>query len=109
MVTIRGLPTKTTFARGVLSRQEITQRLKERIHNDYSPGEVQGEALVLKRMGLIPVDADYEKLLFDLLSEQVAGFTIRIARRCTSRTGCRSTCKTGAGARNSACAARPAL
>lgn len=74
VVTIRGLPTKTTFARGVLSRQEITQRLKERIHNDYSPGEVQGEALVLKRMGLIPVDADYEKLLFDLLSEQVAGF-----------------------------------
>jgi hypothetical protein len=49
-------------------------RLKERIHNDYSPDEVKGEALVLKRMGLLPVDADYEKLLFDLLSEQVAGF-----------------------------------
>ncbi len=74
VVAIRGLPTKSSFARGVLSRQEITQRLKERIHNDYSPEEVQGEALVLKRMGLIPVEADYEKLLFDLLSEQVAGF-----------------------------------
>lgn len=29
---------------------------------------------MLKRMGLLPVDADYEKLLFELLSEQVAGF-----------------------------------
>lgn len=74
VVAIRGLPTKSTFARGVLTRQEITQRLKERIHNDFSPEEVKGEALVLKRMGLLPVDADYEKLLFDLLSEQVAGF-----------------------------------
>ncbi len=74
VVAIRGLQSKSSFARGVLSRQEITLRLKERIHNDYSPDEVKGEALVLKRMGLLPVDADYEKLLFDLLSEQVAGF-----------------------------------
>jgi hypothetical protein len=74
VIALRGLAMKSSFARGVLSRQEITQRLKERIHNDYSPEEVYGEALALKRMGLLPVDADYEKLLFDLLSEQVAGF-----------------------------------
>ncbi|MBL9043307.1 MAG: hypothetical protein JNM83_16970 [Myxococcales bacterium] len=74
VVAIRGLPMKSPFARGVLTRQEITLRLKERIHNDYSPEEVRGEALMLKRMGLLPVDADYEKLLFELLSEQVAGF-----------------------------------
>ncbi|MDW8284135.1 MAG: hypothetical protein RMK29_20715, partial [Myxococcales bacterium] len=36
--------------------------------------EVRIEAAILKRMGLLPPEADYEKLLFNLLTEQVAGF-----------------------------------
>lgn len=74
VVALRGLSQKAPFSRGVLNRQQIMERLKERIHIDYSPDEVRQEALVLKRMGFLPPDADYEKLLFDLLSEQVAGF-----------------------------------
>ncbi|HMU41092.1 MAG TPA: hypothetical protein PKE31_18950 [Pseudomonadota bacterium] len=74
VATIRGLPPKAPFARGILTREQIVERLKDRIHQDYSPDEVRKESLVLKRMGLLPMDADYEKLLFDLLSEQVAGF-----------------------------------
>lgn len=74
VATLRGLPQTTPFARGVLSRAEIGLRLRERIAKDYSPEEVQVESAVLKRMGLLPLDADYEKLLFDLLTEQVAGF-----------------------------------
>jgi len=35
---------------------------------------VRNEARVLKRLGLLPADVDYEKLLLDLLMEQVAGF-----------------------------------
>jgi hypothetical protein len=74
VVAIRGLPLKSPFKRGVLSREEIGRRLKERISKEYTPEEVQIESGVLKRMGLLPIGADYEKLLFDLLTEQVAGF-----------------------------------
>lgn len=74
VATLRGLPQTTPFARGVLSRAEIGLKLRERIAKDYSKDEVQVESAVLKRLGLLPFDADYEKLLFELLTEQVAGF-----------------------------------
>jgi hypothetical protein len=74
VVALRGLPEKTPVARGVLSRAEIGAKLKERIGKEYTPDEVKAEARVLKRLGLLPVDADYEKLILDLLMEQVAGF-----------------------------------
>lgn len=71
---LRGLPAKGRFQRGVLSRTEIGQKLRERVTKDYSHEEVRVEAAVLKRLGLLPVAADYEQLLLDLLTEQVAGF-----------------------------------
>jgi hypothetical protein len=58
----------------VLSREEIGAKLKERIGKEYTAAEVRDEARVLKRIGLLPSDVDYEKLLLDLLMEQVAGF-----------------------------------
>lgn len=72
--TLRGLPIKAPVQRGVLTRAEIGQRLRERIAKDYSAEEVRIESGVFKRMGLLPEAADYEKLVFDLLTEQVAGF-----------------------------------
>ena len=36
---------------------------------------------MLKRLGLLPADVDYEKLLLDLLMEQVAGFYDPFARQ----------------------------
>lgn len=77
---LRGLPAKTPFQRGVLSRTEIGQKLRERLAKDYSKDEVRIESGVLKRLGLLPDGADYEKLLFDLLTEQVAGFYDPYAR-----------------------------
>lgn len=74
VAALRGLPQTTPIARGVLSRAEIGLKLRERIAKDYSKDEVQVESAVLKRLGLLPLDADYEKLLFELLTEQVAGF-----------------------------------
>jgi hypothetical protein len=71
---LRGLKVKTTLSRGVLSRDAIGQKLKERLAKEYTPVEVKNEARVLKRLGLLPADADYEKLILDLLMEQVAGF-----------------------------------
>jgi hypothetical protein len=74
VAALRGLSPKAPLARGVLSRDEIGQKLRERIGKEYTPDEVRGEGRVLKRLGLLPPDADYEKLILDLLMEQVAGF-----------------------------------
>src|SRR5262249_47718141 len=48
---------------------------------EYTPQEVRAEARVLKRLGLLPESADYEKLILDLLMEQVAGFYDPFAAR----------------------------
>jgi hypothetical protein len=71
---LRGLSVKAPLQRGVLSRDAIGGKLRERLAKEYTPEEVRGEARVLKRLGLLPADADYEKLILALLMEQVAGF-----------------------------------
>jgi hypothetical protein len=71
---LRGLSLKAPLQRGVLSKDEIGTKLKDRIGKEYTPEEVRIEARVLKRLGLLPADVDYEKMLLDLLMEQVAGF-----------------------------------
>jgi hypothetical protein len=71
---LRGLSIVKPIQKGVLSRDEIGAKLRERIGKEYTPDEVRAEARVLKRLGLLPPDADYEKLILDLLMEQVAGF-----------------------------------
>jgi hypothetical protein len=78
---LRGLQPKAALQRGVLSRDEIGAKLKERIGKEYTPEEVRAESRVLKRLGLLPVEADYEKLILDLLMEQVAGFYDPFAQR----------------------------
>src|SRR5260370_29460905 len=56
---LRGLPPKAPLARGVLSRDEIGAKLKQRIAKEYTPEEVQSESRVLKPPGLLPPQADY--------------------------------------------------
>ena len=71
---LRGLKLKAPLQRGVLSRAQIGAKLQARIGKEYTPEEVRAESRVLKRLGLLPADVDYEKMLLDLLMEQVAGF-----------------------------------
>lgn len=71
---LRGLSLKAPLQRGVLTRDEIGAKLKDRIGKEYTPDEVRAESRVLKRLGLLAPDVDYEKMLLDLLMEQVAGF-----------------------------------
>ncbi|MDB4970000.1 MAG: hypothetical protein JWN44_5689 [Myxococcales bacterium] len=74
VAALRGLTLKAPLQRGVLSRDEIGVKLKDRIGKEYSADEIRTEARALKRLGLLPPDVDYEKMLLDLLMEQVAGF-----------------------------------
>ncbi len=77
---LRGLTLARPFQKGVLSREAIGQKLRDRIAKEYTPAEIGVESRVLKRLGLLPPDADYEQMLLDLLMEQVAGFYDPFAR-----------------------------
>src|SRR5207249_4638730 len=81
VVALRGLSQTRPFAKGVLSRDAISAKLKDRIGKEYTADEIQIEARILKRLGLLPPDADYEQMLLDLLKEQVAGFYDPFARQ----------------------------
>jgi hypothetical protein len=74
VANLRGLPPKTTIARGVLSREQIVEKQRARIAKHLTPEDIRREAGVLKRMGLLPPDMNYEKTVFELFADQVAGF-----------------------------------
>ena len=74
VAALRGLSLRHPIVRGVMSKPQITRRLLARVHQEYKPGEIQAEELAMKRLGLLPLDADYLKLVIKLLSDQVAGF-----------------------------------
>lgn len=74
VAALRGLPPKTTIARGVLSREQIVDKQRARIAKQLTPEDIRHEAGVLKRLGLLPSDMNYEKTVFDLFADQVAGF-----------------------------------
>jgi hypothetical protein len=76
---LRGLERKRPIRRGVMQKREIEQRLLARIDEEYTPEELAAEELAMKRLGLIPIDIDYKKLVVDLLTDQIAGFYDPIA------------------------------
>src|SRR5215471_8148230 len=71
---LRQLPAKAPVKRGVLGREAIKAKLREQIARQYTGEEIKVEGRVLKSLGLLPADLDFEKFQLDLLMEQVAGF-----------------------------------
>jgi hypothetical protein len=71
---VRGLKPMHPVAKGVLGREAIRDKLMSRIKKEYSPEEIADEERVLKRLGLLPPEVDYEKAVMNLLLEQIAGF-----------------------------------
>ena len=78
---IRGLPQKRPIQRGVMTKEQIRERLVQRIGEEYSAAELAGEELALKRMGLLPADTDYMQLVIEVLTDQIAGFYDPAERR----------------------------
>src|SRR5262245_42204500 len=70
----RGLPLKKPIARGVMTRDQIEQRILQRLAEDYAEADVAGEERGMKRLGLFPPDLDYKETVIRLLKEQIAGF-----------------------------------
>src|SRR4029077_13004919 len=68
-----GLPIKHQVKRKLTSRDEVVAYL-EKHTNDEDAKRLKRSELVLKKFGLLPREFDMEKLLVDLLREEVAGY-----------------------------------
>jgi hypothetical protein len=68
-----GLPIKREVKRKLTSREEVVSYLTKHM-NDEDTQRLRRSELVLKKFGLLPRDFDLEKLLVELLREEVAGY-----------------------------------
>ena len=68
-----GLPIKKQVKRRLTSRDEVVAYLTKHL-KDEDVKRLQRSELVLKKFGLLPREFDMEKLLVDLLREEVAGY-----------------------------------
>src|SRR5580700_2361359 len=68
-----GLPIKKEVKRRLTSRDEVVAYLTKHM-KDEDVKRLQRSELVLKKFGLLPREFDMEKLLVDLLREEVAGY-----------------------------------
>ncbi|HEY6179782.1 MAG TPA: hypothetical protein VIX73_35250 [Kofleriaceae bacterium] len=71
---IRGLPLKQAIPNEVVDRDELRARLLKMAAEDKTAEESAAEGFALERWGMIPPGTNYERLLVDLLTDQVAGY-----------------------------------
>jgi hypothetical protein len=71
---LRGLPVKRPIPNEVVDKDELRKRLLAMANEDKTKTETAAEGLALARWGMIPRAANYEQLLIDLLTEQIAGY-----------------------------------
>ncbi len=71
---IRGLPLKKAIPNEVVDKEELRRRLIAMASDAKTKAGNAAEAIALARWGLIPLATDYEALLIDLLTEQIAGY-----------------------------------
>jgi len=71
---VRGLPLKRPIPNDVVDKDELRRRLVVMAAEDKTHAETVAEGMALQRWGMIPLATDYEQLLVDLLTEQIAGY-----------------------------------
>ena len=71
---IRGLPLKQAIPNEVVDRDELRRRLLQMAAEDKTAADSAAEGFALARWGMIPPGTDYEALLVELLTDQVAGY-----------------------------------
>ena len=80
---LRGIPLKGPIPHEVVGRDELRRRLLALAAEAKTRAQTQRDALALARWGLIPLATDYERLLVDLLAEQIAGYYDPKTKRLT--------------------------
>ena len=71
---IRGLPLRRKIPNEVVDRDELRKRLIAMAGEDKTKLETAAEGIGLARWGMIPRATNYEAMLLDLLTEQIAGY-----------------------------------
>ena len=71
---VRGLPLKRPIPNEVVDRDQLRARLLAMAAEDKTAAESAAEGFALERWGMIPPGLDYQAMLIDLLTEQIAGY-----------------------------------
>jgi hypothetical protein len=71
---VRGLPAKKPIASEEVDRDELHARLVKLANDGKTADETRAEGLALARWGLIPATLDYQTLIVDLMTDQIAGY-----------------------------------
>ena len=71
---VRGLKLKRKVPNDVVDKAELRRRLLAMAAEDKVTHDTAAEGLAQVRWGLIPAGTDYEALLIELLTEQIAGY-----------------------------------
>jgi len=71
---VRGLPLKQPIPNEVVDRNELRARLLKMAAEDKTAEDAAAEGFALQRWGMIPLGTNYEGLVVDLLTDQVAGY-----------------------------------
>ena len=80
---IRGLPVKRAIPNDVVDRAELKRRLLALAAEEKTHVQTGAESLALQRWGLLPLGTDYEAMLVELLTEQIAGYYDPDTKRLT--------------------------
>lgn len=80
---VRGLPLKRPIPNEVIDRDELRARLRKMAAEDKTAAESAAEGFALERWGMISPGTDYEAMLLELLTEQVAGYYDPDTRKLT--------------------------
>jgi hypothetical protein len=79
----RGLSLKRPIPNDVVDKVELRRRLVEMMHEEKTARQLAGEGFAMRRWGLLPLALDYEALMLDLLTEQIAGYYDTDRKRLT--------------------------
>src|SRR5258705_1487722 len=71
---VRGLPLKKPIPNEVVDKDELRKRLLAMAQEEKTKAETKAEGIALARWGMIPYATDYETLLVDPRTEQIAGY-----------------------------------
>jgi hypothetical protein len=73
MSALRGLEPTAPILKGVKTREEISQYLNKRVHEDYTADRIENEGKLLRKLGILPEGVSYLDMLLSLYTEQVGG------------------------------------
>jgi hypothetical protein len=80
---VRGLPLKRPIPNEVVGRDELRARLQKMAADDKTAADSAAEGFALERWGMVPPGTDYEAMLLELLTEQIAGYYDPDAKKLT--------------------------